>query len=232
MVNYRRKTTTLLIAINVFLFILSSFVGFLVSSNSLALDLLGGSIFQLIAHGEIWRLVTANFLHANIFHIVLNMYALYILGGVIETEYSGKALVSVYIFTAIFGSLMSFLISYFAISLGIKDPNIYVVSVGASGALFGMLGFLLVADGTMIDKQSLLNILFLNLFIGVIFSGVIDNWAHLGGALGGIILGLIDNKKGVLHQYNYLQLSFIVSNVVVFVSYIALIIFIYQKIIL
>ena len=222
-----RKFTYILITINVLLFVITTFLGFVINSNILALDFLGGSVFQYILQGQIFRLVTANFLHANIFHILLNMYALYILGSIIENEYSSKALFVMYIFTAIAGSFVSFFINYLLVSIGFKDPNIYIVGVGASTALFGIMGFLLVSNYTFIDKQSLFNILFLNIFIGLVFSGIIDNWAHIGGIVGGMLLAVIDNLKAVLRKEDLLNFWFVASAVVFLASYIWLIIFNY-----
>ncbi len=226
-----RKFTYILITINVLLFVITTFLGFVINSNILALDFLGGSVFQYILQGQIFRLVTANFLHANIFHILLNMYALYILGSIIENEYSSKALFVMYIFTAIAGSFVSFFINYLLVSIGFKDPNIYIVGVGASTALFGIMGFLLVSNYTFIDKQSLFNILFLNIFIGLVFSGIIDNWAHIGGIVGGMLLAVIDNLKAVLRKEDLLNFWFVASAVVFLASYIWLIIFNYYQIV-
>jgi rhomboid protease GluP len=136
-----------------------------------------------IAHGEIWRLFTAIFLHGNVLHILFNAYALYYLGREIETFYGPLRFSLVFLVAGLSGSVVSMLL----------NPH---ASIGASGAIFGLIG----AEGVFLyrnrrllgerGRRGLQNVIFitvLNLAIGL--QGGIDNWAHLGGLLGGLALG-------------------------------------------
>lgn len=145
----------------------------------------------LIALGEVWRLFTPMFLHSTdfIFHILMNMYVLYIYGPAVEQAYGTKRFVPMYLICGFTGSVASYNLS-----------DCRALGVGASGAIFGIAGVLLVylyrRRTTTFTNSAYKNILMfvgLNLMIGFVFSGI-DNWAHIGGLAGGIALGAgIDN---------------------------------------
>lgn len=145
----------------------------------------------LIALGEVWRLFTPMFLHSTQFmlHIVMNMYVLYIYGPLVEQAFGTKRFVPMYLICGFTGSVASY-------NLG----DCRALGVGASGAIFGIAGVLLVylyrRRTTSFTNSAYKNILFfvgLNLMIGFVFAGI-DNWAHIGGLAGGIALGAgIDN---------------------------------------
>jgi rhomboid protease GluP len=137
----------------------------------------------LIAHGQTWRLLSAVFIHANLLHILFNAYALYNLGQEIEAFYGPVRFTLLFLFAGLSGSVLSMLL----------NPH---PAVGASGAIFGLIG----AEGVFLYRnrqllgergrrglQSMIGIAVLNLLIGL--QGAIDNWAHLGGLLGGLALG-------------------------------------------
>lgn len=164
--------------------ILSFFVTFIASGGTLsALNLLkyGACYGPVIKTGgiQIIRLLTGAFLHANIFHLLFNMYALYIIGTQLE-NYIGKwKFMIVYLLSAISGSLLSCIFGD-------------VVSVGASGAIFGLLGALLYFGyhyrlylGSVLRNQ-IIPLIILNLMLGFIISGI-DNAAHIGGLIGGYL---------------------------------------------
>jgi rhomboid protease GluP len=176
-----------------------------------------------VLDGQVWRLVTSSFLHANIVHLVLNMYALYVLGSHFEKVYSGRNLFSLYILAGIGGSIMSSIATMFRFSLGISDPDIYTVGVGASGAIFGILGFFVVAIDSHIDKQQLYWLIFLNLFIGFAFAGTIDNWAHIGGLITGMGFGIFDNQARFKLRERSYGFLFWLCLLLFIVSYLALI---------
>ncbi len=144
-----------------------------------------------VAHGEWWRLVTPVLLHdpQNILHILFNMYALYLFGPLVEQLYGSARFLLIYVLTAATASTLSFLIG----------SDRYVV--GASGAIFGLLGMLLAVSFVhkpVLDRrgQAMVSqigfIIIVNLFIGFgLMGGYVDNWAHIGGMLGGLWLGLV-----------------------------------------
>lgn len=154
-------------------------------SQSLTIDLLvllttGAKINELILRGQYWRLLTSAFLHADFLHLLFNMYALVVLGRFVETALGKGRFLGVYLFSTLTGGIMSFLFT----------PN---VSVGASGAIFGLLGaiFMMALFGENKTVRSLLPrvlaVMGLNLLLGMSSSGI-DNFGHVGGLLGGIFL--------------------------------------------
>jgi rhomboid protease GluP len=140
-----------------------------------------------IADGEYWRLITPVFLHSEgfIFHIIMNCYILYALGPNVEQSFGSVRFAVMYLVAGFMGNVLSF----------VMPPD--VGSLGASGAVFGIAGVLLVylfrRRRSAFVAQYLRSILFfigINLAFGLLFRGGIDNWAHIGGLLGGIVLGL------------------------------------------
>ncbi len=139
-----------------------------------------------ILQGEIWRLLTSMFLHANLQHIFFNAYSLYILGMGMERLYGSGRFLVVYMLAGLFGSLLSF---------AGRGPA--VLSVGASGAIFGLIGmqlaFFLIHHRTFgsSGRAQIMNTLLVigfNLFLGFTIPGI-DNLAHIGGLVAGFALG-------------------------------------------
>jgi len=162
--------TYLLIAINIIMFTLSVFMPQLI--QLLAVNK------HYIIEGQYYRLITGIFLHANIWHLTANCYALYVIGTQLESFLGKAKYVIVYLLSGLAGSFLSIFFS-----------NGY--SVGASGAIFGLLGSLLyfgyhyrVYLETVIKSQ-IIPLIILNLLIGMMPG--IDNWAHIGGLIGGLI---------------------------------------------
>jgi membrane associated rhomboid family serine protease len=130
--------------------------------------------------GEWWRLVTAAFLHGSFLHIAFNMYVLFALGPTLERILGHSRYLILYLLSALGGGVASYLIS---------DMN--TVSVGASGAIFGLMGALVVAGRRLrYDVTQVLVLLGINVVIGFISPGV-DWRAHLGGLITGAIVAAI-----------------------------------------
>ena len=134
----------------------------------------------LIRLGEYYRLLTGIFLHADLFHLLFNCYALWIIGSQLESFMGKGKYLTIYLVSGIIGSLTSITFNSGA-------------SIGASGAVFGLLGSMLyfgyhyrVYLGSVIKSQIIPLILF-NLVFGLIIQGV-DNFAHIGGLIGGILI--------------------------------------------
>lgn len=152
------------------------------------------SVPAAIAAGEWWRLLTPMFLHAPnfIFHILMNMYVLYIYGPNVEQAFGTVRFVIMYLICGFTGA---------AASYNLSDCRAY--GVGASGAIFGIAGVLLMflykrRTSTFVADayKGILTFVGLNLAIGFIISGI-DNWAHIGGFLGGVALGAgFDDPSG------------------------------------
>ena len=131
-------------------------------------------------YGEYYRIITCSFLHADIIHLVFNMYALYILGSQLECFLGRFKYTIIYIISIVTASLLS-------ITLG-NNP-----SVGASGAIFGIMGGMLyfgyhyrVFLGTTLKSQ-LVPLITINLLYGFTVPGI-DNFAHIGGLIGGVLI--------------------------------------------
>jgi len=143
-------------------------------------------------HAEVWRLVTSIFLHGNWLHILVNMYSLFAVGTILETFCGEKKYLLIYFLTGILASFASAAYSLIRIK-----PTI---SVGASGAVLGVYATLLtimyVRKDIFIPKarrDMLRNgALFVgyNLFIGIMVPEI-DNAAHVGGFLSGIVAGFL-----------------------------------------
>lgn len=182
--------TYILIGICIFMYLLTLTIGGS-SDNAYVLLKLGAVYSPLIKAGQIYRLITGTFLHAGILHLVCNMYSLYIIGSQMENFIGKKKFIFVYLISAISGSLMS---SVFSSS----------VSVGASGAIFGLLGAMLYFGYTYrtylssVMTRQIIPIIILNLFLGFSLSGI-DNFAHIGGLVGGYLammaIGIEEDSK-------------------------------------
>ena len=134
----------------------------------------------LIRLGEYYRLLTGIFLHGGLFHLLFKCYALCIIGNQIEIYMGRCKYLIIYLFSGLMGALFSITFSNYA-------------SIGASGAVFGLLGSMLyfgyhyrIYLGSVIKSQIVPLIIF-NLVLGFIISGV-DNFAHIGGLLGGALI--------------------------------------------
>lgn len=162
---------------------------------------------DLVKMGDYWRLFTAAFLHANVIHLFVNMYSLYIIGTQVETFIGKRKFLIVYFGSAITASLMSAVIT---------EGN----SVGASGALFGLLGCLLyfgyhyrVYFGSVLTSQ-ILPVILINLLIGFTIP-MIDNAAHIGGLIGGTFLTMaigIGKKDDKVTKINGIIISIIYAS--------------------
>ena len=154
---------------------------------------------------EWWRLVTPMFIHVNLLHLLVNMYSLWIIGPYVEKLYGSAKFVVFWVLTGIAGVLASYLTVRPALATSGLARFLFKAldepSAGASGALFGLVGVLFVfgikfrhelpegfkrAFGT-----GLLPVIMINLFIGFLGRGFIDNAAHLGGLLSGAALALV-----------------------------------------
>jgi rhomboid protease GluP len=162
------------------------FVGQLASTQFLGEDYvlyLGAKVNSLIAQGEYWRLLTPIFVHASVLHFGFNAYALYILGRDVEAFTGPLRFSLLFLLAGLSGTVCSLVFN--------TSP-----SVGASGAIFGLIGALVVflyrhrklfGERGRRNLQSIVVIALINLALGL--QGGIDNWGHLGGLIGGLALG-------------------------------------------
>jgi rhomboid protease GluP len=170
-----------LIFVNVIVFLISVYLSKdIIDINPNVLDYLGAKDNALISNGEYYRLLTSTFLHSGIIHITMNMYSLFAIGPLVEKYYGRLRYILIYLLSGIFASLASFILSPY-------------MSVGASGAIFGVLGATLVMAYKLrerIGKSFLKNVMIV-VVVNLIFSFSIPNidvYAHLGGLVSGVIL--------------------------------------------
>jgi len=202
---FKKKTTSVtyvLIAINIILFLLG-----LIGQSTGSLELFDRFALHrfYVQKGEVYRLITSAFLHQNLFHLFTNMYALYVIGTQVETYLGKKKFTIIYLFSAIIGSMLSCLIN-----------NSW--SLGASGAIFGLMGCLLYFGYhyrlylDRVLKTQIIPIIILNLALGFILPNI-DNSAHIGGLIGGILstmaLGINEGKRNKTDQTNGIICSII-----------------------
>lgn len=158
----------------------------------------GGKINQAILSGQFWRFITPAFLHGSIYHLLFNMYALYILGNRLENIYGHGRFTALYFVSAFGGNVLSFVLS---------KSN----SLGSSTAIFGLLAANLVLMLT--NKEffgenfrpiimNLVFLLFINLSIGLMPGSSIDNFGHLGGLIAGGFCAILAGPKWKVQNEN------------------------------
>ena len=211
---FKRKTpyfTLGLISINVIIFIIM----YMMDYSTLFIERFSVWGYGIIKEFQVYRLITGTFLHADIAHLLFNMYALYILGSQMEGFLGRFKFLAVYFFSALVGSLFSIIFNNIA-------------SIGASGAIFGLLGSLLyfgyhyrVYLGSVIKSQ-VIPIIIINFMIGLLSDGSIDNFAHLGGLIGGLIMTMavgVKYKSTKSEKINGLIVSILLVLFLLFVSF-------------
>jgi membrane associated rhomboid family serine protease len=175
------KVTRAILITCISIFVLSLLLG----SFALAF----GMIPAAIAQGEWWRLLTSTLLHGSILHLLFNMYALYWLGPQLERSLGHVRFAALYILSALGGSVASYWFS-----------DLRTVSVGASGAIFGLITATIVIGREMrTDVSQLVVLLGLNVIIGFLQSGI-DWRAHFGGAITGAAIAFIYTKGNRLNR--------------------------------
>jgi membrane associated rhomboid family serine protease len=171
-----------LIAINVFVFLIELAGG---GTGSLSG---GGTVIHDaglrgpdVANGDWWRVISGGFLHAGFLHLLLNMYVLYIAGSILEPGIGTPRFLGIYFVSLIAGSLGALVV----------DPN--SLTVGASGAIFGLMAAVVViARGRGVEQLASQFGLFivLNLVLTFSISGI-SVGGHIGGLIGGTVAALL-----------------------------------------
>ena len=199
--------TRAIIAVTVAIYVLQIFTG------DLLLDRFASNSIE-IWRGEVYRLLTSIFLHAplrgsfSILHIAFNMYILSIYGAQVEQTFGTRRFVFLYFATGLFASAVSY------------NLNDCIVGFGASGAVFGMVGVLLyylynrrsstIAGAYLRDITIFIMI---NLMFGFTLQGI-DNFAHLGGLIGGIALAAGMDRRPTVEAQSPLGLQIATASLV------------------
>lgn len=170
--------TYIIIVLNLMVFLYG-----MLHSNDELINIFGNN-YEFVQKGQFYRLLTCMFVHGSIMHLLLNMYALYTIGPVVERYYGKSKYIFIYLVSGLLGSVFS---SVF-MSAG-------SISIGASGAIFGLLGsicyFTYYYRATLqgILRESIVPVIVINLIIGFMLPSV-DLVAHIGGLLGGILVSM------------------------------------------
>lgn len=171
----------LLVASNVLLYIICTFTG------NLLYNIGALSMERVINSGEIYRMITSMFLHWDINHLASNMLILFFAGEMVEREFGKIRFAVLYFFAGISGSLLSLIYEYYASKV--------IISAGASGAIYGLIGCLLVlvlVNGGRYGEMKLARVILLIAYL--LYSGFADqyvnNAAHIGGFLGGAVIAV------------------------------------------
>lgn len=213
---FRKKklsVTYILIAINIIVYAVGT-LGILTGKFDLYTALALHKSY--VQSGQVYRLITAAFTHESIFHLLMNMYALYIIGSQVETYIGKYKYTIIYFFSAITGCLLSCVVNT-------------SWSLGASGAIFGLMGALcyfgyhyrLYLDNAL--KTQIVPLILLNLALGFIIPNI-DNAAHIGGLVGGLFMSMavgVENKSSKSDRING-----IICSVILFAFLIYMIFFI------
>jgi len=186
--------TYILIALNMAVYVYTSIIGnnFIETSDSVIT--VYGQVNALVYEGAYWQLFTAIFIHADLLHLFGNMFFLLIFGLRAEELFSTPEYFLIYLLSGLTGNLLTLLLG----------PQL--VSVGASGAIFGMFGAVAIYVRRAIG-QSILSALMYAFFLLMISWGPNVNFlAHLGGLVAGLLIGYllaVKRKFKVVYAYEY-----------------------------
>lgn len=180
--------------------------------NAYNLLLFGANERESVQNGEWYRLFSSIFLHGSILHLVLNMYSLKIVGEQVENYFGKLRFITIFLISGLCGSLFSLIFTN-------------SVSIGASGAIFGLLGSLLyftynyrlVLGSTF--KNQVLPVIILNLFLSLLIPNV-DFYAHLGGLIAGIFATMAVGIPGKKDNQSMINGSICLLLMIGFLSYI------------
>jgi rhomboid protease GluP len=175
-----------LIAINVLMYLLTQVLASQYANYTAALIVLGAKWNPAIDAGQWWRLLTPMVLHGGLIHLLFNSWALYALGVDAERQFGTARFATVYLLAGLAGSIASY----------VFNPN--VPSVGASGAIFGLIGALgafaytvrslIGAEASKMQLGQIISLALINLLFGFSVPNI-DNAAHIGGLIAGGIAG-------------------------------------------
>jgi len=189
--------TFALIAANVAVYAFTSFLsGNIITTSDNVIAAFGQDNYAILLNGEVWRLATAMFIHADIVHIFGNMLFLLIFGLRAEDMFDIKEYLMIYFVSGLSGGLLT--LAFW--------PN--VLSVGASGAIFGVLGATIIYARRSVGA-SIMTALMYAFFLFIINVGPNVNYlAHLGGLAAGLLIGYAlassrRSRPATTYQHNY-----------------------------
>ena len=179
------KITLLLIFINIICYIVFNLI--LDIEYLLSLAQINSKVIEDF---ELWRLITSMFLHADILHLFSNMVALLIFGAAVENNFPRYEFIIIYFISGLIGNIFSLILL-----------PLNVISLGASGAIFGLVGAAFIFFVREDQSFIFLGLLYIFYFIIMSFAPGINPWAHLFGLLGGVIFGYFFKRKRIYEDY-------------------------------
>ncbi len=205
--------TYFLILVNIIFFVVPMLFGYDAYNSIVEKYCIHGPSIRV---GQYYRLFTGILLHGGFMHLAFNCYSLYVIGAQIENFLGKVKFLVIYLFSGLIGAL-------FSITFGGG-----AASIGASGAIFGLMGALLyfgyyyrVYLGNVVKSQ-ILPLIVLNLGIGFITPGI-DNFAHIGGLIGGLLMTMALGVKDKTSSFERINGWIIVAIFTIFISYFAFI---------
>ena len=189
--------TKILITINIVIFILQLVLGWDVVAN------FGANYAPFVKSGKFYVLFTSMFIHGNLIHLLFNMYALYIIGPQVESFYGKIKYLAIYFGSGILGALLS--------DIFLQNS----ISVGASGAIFGLLssivyfGYHYRAYLDTVIRSQIMPLIIFNIFLGIVIPNI-DTFCHIGGLIGGVLVSMacgIKYKSSKSERINFFILT-------------------------
>lgn len=154
-----------------------------------------GALHPILVWQEPWRLLSAVFVHLGILHLLMNMSALVSLGAGLERAFGSTRFVITFVGTGVFGFVVS-------TAWGLLGLGVLAQTAGASGGLFGLVGFeigYLYRSGDSRWKQALMRSVIAMVLISLLFSA--NNAAHVGGGVAGMVLGYLSFKEHLWRRF-------------------------------
>lgn len=196
--------TNFLIFVILFMFSIEVLLNAFYSDKTLII--LGAKWNEGITRGEYWRFFTCTLLHGNLIHLLLNLTALYIFGQEVESLFGYFRFSLIYLFSSWGAALSSYAFS----------PNL---AIGASGAVFGVIGALIIffykqkdkVTGAKLRLKSMYTLVIINLLLGLVLPRI-DNFAHIGGVISGIFCSWIISPKYIIQENKMSKLISVIKS--------------------
>lgn len=234
-VKIQFNVLTFLLGLNLIIFALAFYLDHTIGFDGNLFYLFGGQVSSQIRAGDWWLLITANFFHIDALHFLFNAISLYRIGQLAEYYYEGRKVFTTYVLGGLGGVWLSYLVSL------LTNQNLF--SLGASASIFALVGLLL--GGTFrknrfgrdlpFGAMDLLPFVVIAFLFGFMPGLNINNWAHLGGLITGVILGFIipNSLVRVENKFEIIltKILFWLSVVIFIASYVALLVNAYNLLI-
>ena len=191
----RLMPTYILIALNTVVYVYTSIVGgSFIMTGEVPIDLYG-QVNLFVWRGWFWQLFTAMFVHAHIVHLAGNMFFLLIFGLRAEELFSAKEYLAIYLLSGLVGNLFTLLLG----------PE--VISVGASGAIFGLFGAVTIYIRRTVGQSIISALMYAFFLLFLSFGYGVNVVAHFGGLAIGLLLGYwlatARKRKAITYQVSY-----------------------------